>query len=171
MKNGQIVLPEIDETVPEADLLHAYSKKVYANAHSYHINSLALSSDMETFISADDLRINMWKLDNSDTTFSKIFFVLHSLFLFIYLYSFFLALVDIKPENMEELTEVITSVQCHPQHSNLIAFSSSRGAIKLCDTRTSALCHEYSKIYTDASNQNNNKHYINDILSSISDIK
>jgi serine/threonine-protein phosphatase 2A regulatory subunit B len=32
---------------------------------------------------------------------------------------------------MEELTEVITSVQFHPTHCNLLSFSSSRGAIKV----------------------------------------
>ena len=35
----------------------------YANAHTYHINSIALSSDCETFISADDLRVNLWHLE------------------------------------------------------------------------------------------------------------
>lgn len=35
----------------------------FANAHTYHINSIALSSDCETFISADDLRVNLWHLD------------------------------------------------------------------------------------------------------------
>lgn len=46
-------------------------KRTYANAHAYHINSLALNSDDETFISADDLRINIWRLDSNLTTFSK----------------------------------------------------------------------------------------------------
>lgn len=35
----------------------------FGNAHTYHINSIALSSDCETFISADDLRVNLWHLD------------------------------------------------------------------------------------------------------------
>jgi serine/threonine-protein phosphatase 2A regulatory subunit B len=55
----------------ETELLHATTKRIFANAHAYHINSLALNSDTETFISADDLRVNMWKIENSDTTFSK----------------------------------------------------------------------------------------------------
>lgn len=40
-------------------------------------------------------------------------------------------MVDIKPDNMEELTEVITSVQFHPFNCSLLTFSSSRGAIKV----------------------------------------
>lgn len=42
-------------------------------------------SDDETYLSADDLRINLWNLSINDQSFN---------------------IVDIKPENMEELTEV-----------------------------------------------------------------
>ncbi len=34
--------------------------------------------------------------------------------------------VDIKPENMEELTEVITSAEFHPTQCNLMMYSSSK---------------------------------------------
>lgn len=53
-------------------MLQATNKRVFANAHAYHINSLALNSDSETFLSADDLRVNWWKIENSDTAFSKL---------------------------------------------------------------------------------------------------
>ena len=43
-------------------LLAARCKKVYANAHTYHINSISVNSDQETFLSADDLRVNLWNL-------------------------------------------------------------------------------------------------------------
>ena len=55
-------------------------------------------------------------------------------------------IVDIKPPNMEELTEVITSAQFHPHHCNIVMYSSSRGSIKLGDTRQAALCDNYAKI-------------------------
>ena len=45
-------------------------RRVYANAHAYHINSISINSDGETFISADDLRINLWNLGISDQSFS-----------------------------------------------------------------------------------------------------
>ncbi len=72
---------------------------------------------------------------------------------------------------MEELTEVITSVQCHPVESNNIIYSSSRGAIKICDLRQAALINQYSKIYMDYTPTNTNKSFITDILNSISDIQ
>lgn len=46
------------------------AKRVYANAHTYHINSIALNSDGETFMSADDLRVNLWSLSRTDQSFS-----------------------------------------------------------------------------------------------------
>lgn len=46
------------------------AKRVYANAHTYHINSIALNSDGETFMSADDLRVNLWSLCRTDQSFS-----------------------------------------------------------------------------------------------------
>lgn len=54
-------------------------------------------------------------------------------------------IVDIKPANMEELTEVITAAEFHPTDCNTFAYSSSRGIIRLCDMRQQALCDKHSK--------------------------
>jgi len=54
-------------------------------------------------------------------------------------------IVDIKPANMEELTEVITSAEFHPQHCHTFAYSSSKGSIRLCDMRQAALCDRHCK--------------------------
>ena len=54
-------------------------------------------------------------------------------------------IVDIKPVNMEELTEVITAAEFHPSHCNLFMYSSSRSNIKLADMRESALCDRHAK--------------------------
>lgn len=57
---GALRIPRV---VGTETLLATRCKRSYANAHTYHINSIALSSDCETFISADDLRVNLWHLD------------------------------------------------------------------------------------------------------------
>lgn len=57
----------------------------------------------------------------------------------------FVDIVDIKPANMEELTEVITAAEFHPIHCNLFMYSSSKGSIKLSDMRASALCDQSAK--------------------------
>jgi serine/threonine-protein phosphatase 2A regulatory subunit B len=54
-------------------------------------------------------------------------------------------IVDIKPVNMEELTEVITATEFHPTHCNQFMYSSSKSNIKLADMRDSALCDKHAK--------------------------
>ncbi|KAF8369791.1 hypothetical protein HHK36_032187 [Tetracentron sinense] len=100
-------------------------RRIYAHAHDYHINSISNNSDGETFISADDLRINLWNLEISNQSFN---------------------IVDVKPTNMEDLTEVITSAEFHPTHCNMLAYSSSKGSIRLIDLRQSALCDTHTKL-------------------------
>jgi serine/threonine-protein phosphatase 2A regulatory subunit B len=57
------------------NIIAAVPRKVYSNAHAYHIHSITVNSDQETYISADDLRINLWNLNISDQSFSASFFV------------------------------------------------------------------------------------------------
>lgn len=54
-------------------------------------------------------------------------------------------IVDIKPANMEMLTEVITAAEFQPNQCNTFVYSSSKGSIRLCDMRASALCDNHSK--------------------------
>ena len=102
----------------------AVPRRTYANAHAYHINSISVNSDGETFVSSDDLRINLWNLNIQDQSFN---------------------IVDIKPANMEELTEVITAAEFHPQSCNWFMYASSKGTIKLADMRERALCDQHAK--------------------------
>lgn len=53
-------------------MVEATPKRVFSNAHTYHINSISLNSDQETFLSADDLRINLWHTEITNQSFSKI---------------------------------------------------------------------------------------------------
>nr|KYP58362.1 Serine/threonine protein phosphatase 2A 55 kDa regulatory subunit B beta isoform [Cajanus cajan] len=75
-------LPMVVVSSHETSLV-ARCRRVYAHAHDYHINSISNNSDGETFISADDLRINLWNLEISNQSFN---------------------IVDVKPTNMEDLT-------------------------------------------------------------------
>lgn len=130
-------------------IIAATPKKIFSNAHTYHINSISPNSDQETFISADDLRINLWNYDIPNQSFN---------------------IVDIKPTNMEELTEVITCAEFHPQQCNLFMYSSSKGTIKLCDMRTNSVCQNKTKIFEEFTNPINHN-FFTEITSSISDIK
>ncbi|KAM1016928.1 hypothetical protein ACFX2I_046473 [Malus domestica] len=129
--------------------LVARCRRVYAHAHDYHINSISNNSDGETFISADDLRINLWNLEISNQSFN---------------------IVDVKPANMEDLTEVITSAEFHPTHCNTLAYSSSKGSIRLIDLRQSALCDSHAKLFEEPEVPGA-RSFFTEIIASISDIK
>nr|GMC47586.1 serine/threonine protein phosphatase 2A 55 kDa regulatory subunit B beta isoform-like isoform X1 [Ipomoea batatas] len=137
--------------------LAARCRRVYAHAHDYHINSISSNSDGETFISVDDLRINLWNLEISNQSFN---------------------IVDVKPTNMEELTgkyyfviaEVITSAEFHPIHCNMLAYSSSKGSIRLIDLRQSALCDSHSKLFEEHEAPGS-RSFFTEIIASLSDIK
>ena len=145
----------------------AVPRRNYANAHAYHINSISINSDGETFISSDDLRINLWNLNIQDQSFN---------------------IVDIKPTNMEELTEVITAAEFHPQSCNWFMYASSKGTIKLADMRENALCDQHAKrIFSDPIHSKHLKadrctefeqeedpsarSFFSEIISSISDVR
>jgi hypothetical protein len=49
-------------------------------------------------------------------------------------------IVDIKPDDMEELTEVITCSEFHPKECSQLIYATSKGIVRLCDLRDSALC-------------------------------
>ncbi|KAK3032023.1 hypothetical protein RJ639_036397, partial [Escallonia herrerae] len=127
----------------------ARCRRLYAHAHDYNINSISNNSDGETFISADDLRINLWNLEISNQSFN---------------------IIDVKPANMEDLTEVITSAEFHPSCCNMLAYSSSKGLIRLIDLRQSALNDTHSKLFEEHEAPGS-KSFFTDILASTSDVK
>ncbi|XP_053314236.1 protein phosphatase 2, regulatory subunit B, gamma isoform X1 [Spea bombifrons] len=124
-------------------------RRIFSNGHTYHVNSISVNSDCETYMSADDLRINLWHLAITDRSFN---------------------IVDIKPANMEDLTEVITAAEFHPYHCNLFVYSSSKGSLRLCDMRASALCDKHCKLYEEPEDPSN-RSFFSEIISSVSDVK
>ena len=44
-------------------------RRQFKNCHNYNINSLSVSSDGESFLSADDLCINLWNLENQNLAY------------------------------------------------------------------------------------------------------
>lgn len=59
-------------------MVEASPRRIFANAHTYHINSISVNSDQETYLSADDLRINLWHLEITDQSFSILFLSLNA---------------------------------------------------------------------------------------------
>lgn len=67
---GEITDLRVPTLKPSELVVEASPRRVYANAHTYHINSISVNSDDETYLSADDLRINLWHLGINDQSFS-----------------------------------------------------------------------------------------------------
>ena len=90
---------------------------MYKSAHEYHINSLHLSSDGQNFLSADDLRVNIWNVENTNTVYN---------------------VLDIKPKNIDDLDEVISHAEFHPTHSSIFLYTTTKGFLHVCDFRESS---------------------------------
>lgn len=127
----------------------ATPRRVYFTAHGLRINSLSVNSDLETFLTADDLTINLWHVEVPHLSFN---------------------IVDSRPENMDDLSEVITAAEFHPTSCSLFAHASSKGSIRLCDMRSNALCDRHSKIFVDGSSEET-RNFFSDIVCCICDLK
>ncbi|KAH8092849.1 hypothetical protein JL720_5014 [Aureococcus anophagefferens] len=107
--------------------------------------------DGEHFASADDLRINLWNLEVDDRAFN---------------------VVDLKPANMEDLTEVITSAAFHPVDCAVLLYASSKGTMKLFDLRDGARCDRHRVAFDDGpADDAATKSFFSEIVSSISDAR
>lgn len=148
--SASLTLPKV---ISREKVVAATPKRVFSSAHAYNIHSISPSSDGEIFISSDDLRINLWNLNSSEIAFN---------------------VVDCKPPTIEDLTEVITSATFHPSHGNLFMYSTSRGNLRLCDLRDSALCDQSSLNFGTSNNHSNSANsngFFDEIISSVTDVK
>ena len=125
----------------------ARCRRVYCNAHAYHINSIALSSDGETFISADDLTINLWHVDVPTHGHT---------------------IVNMKPASFEDLTELITCADFHPRDCSTFCYGCSKGSIRLADLRATAVCGGVTKVFEETVG---NRSFFSEITASVSDCK
>jgi len=129
--------------------LYPSLKRTYPSLHSYHIHSVSLNPNSTSFLSSDDLSVLLWDLEEMK--------VAHGL-------------INIKPPNLNELTEVITtSIFCQTNES-MFAVGTSKGVLKLYDTRESAKFSTNGLFFVDE-NLKKNKNLFTDIVSSIADVK
>lgn len=132
-----------------AQEMKATCKREYGEAHAYHIHSISMNSDRETFMSSDCFCVNLWRLQGGARN----------------------AIIDIKPKDMGSLTEIITSGTFHPDECNTLMYSTSRGRVCLHDLRSSAHLKEPAKNFEIAEAAYLTKHFFSEVLTSISDAK
>lgn len=102
-------------------IAHSRLKHAFSNAHMYHINSISTSVDGETFLSADDLRINIWNLNIPSETFN---------------------ILDLKPVLFESISEVITAAEFHPSDPYAFLYATSKGIVNVADMRAKATVNQ-----------------------------
>ncbi|GKT27238.1 Protein phosphatase 2A regulatory subunit PR55 like protein [Aduncisulcus paluster] len=119
---GQLRLPHIRSLHSCFAASHIHD---YTDTQGFRIHSLSFSADHNVFLSADDLRIHLWSLERPDTCFN---------------------VVDLKPEDMADLSELITTAKFHPSNSNIFMYGTSNGSVRLLDTRVRCL-HDKPCLY------------------------
>lgn len=124
-------------------------KRAFPSLHGYHIHSLSLNLNGTSFLSSDDLSVLLWDLEEMK--------VAHGL-------------INIKPPSLDQLTEVITSAVFNQVNESLFAVGTSKGILKLFDTRESAKFTTNGLFFVDE-NLKKNKNLFTDIVSSIADLK
>ena len=73
--------------------MQAKLRNEYARGHNFHLNSVHASADGEHFLTADEVRINIWNVE-------------HPLEAYL--------VVDRTPTKIEAINEVITCAEFHP---------------------------------------------------------
>ncbi|OIR57011.1 MAG: protein phosphatase PP2A regulatory subunit B [Amphiamblys sp. WSBS2006] len=111
------------------DAVQCRLKRQFKNGHVYQINSLSTSSDGETFLSADDLRINLWRIEDNKKAFNAI---------------------DVKPGATESITSVITCAKFSGVECSTFLYGVSSGLINCVDMRCSSERNHPSKIFSPA---------------------
>ena len=123
--------------------------KVFAADHEYHVNSISTSSGGETFLSSDDLTVQLWHLGHHE----------HSL-----------RILDRRPEHMEELSETITSSTFHTFRPQEFCVANSKGIISVYDMRTNLTCQDACQTLSGPPPSGPNV-YLSSILAGISSVK
>lgn len=142
------ITEKFDKKVENQSKIIVKPERVFQGGHAYNINSIAFNMDGDNMLSSDDLRINLWNIAVKDEAMN---------------------IVDLKPENMDELSEVITSIDLNPTNSHEFVFSSSKGIIRVGDLRSAALCDKSTKSFSDPNYSVTG--FFQELVTSISDIK
>jgi serine/threonine-protein phosphatase 2A regulatory subunit B len=114
----------------------------YRNGHQFHIHSVSASSDGENFISGDEVGINLWNINSNNVGYN---------------------LVNIAPPKMDDLLEVLTHCEFHPEDPMVYLYSSSRGYFSVADLRSQSAHVKY-----DCTDEETHENTFSEIIQSVS---
>ena len=145
---GDLRVPTVKLREAEERSVTTRTMRVFAKAHQYNINSLALTADNQNFLVADDLRINLCNLHCTNVIYS---------------------LIDLGLKNVDDLTSTISSTCAHYANPNLFIYSSTNGVIYLYDLRISSQCDPNALVFSYQQNiPSGKRNFFTDILNSVS---
>ncbi|GAB5358147.1 hypothetical protein AAMO2058_000433900 [Amorphochlora amoebiformis] len=109
-------LKEIRKEGQQTQIIPVLSKEFAKGHQRFFIHSLSTLSDGETFISADELMLNMWNLERPESHFT---------------------LIDDLPEQEDivEVNRIITSAKADPLLCHRFLYTTSVNEINVCDLR------------------------------------
>lgn len=146
LQKGKLMIPR-SKVINES--WEGCMRRQYRNAHEYHINSLSLACDGEHFLSADDLRINIWSIENNQTVYN---------------------VLDIKPKNIDELDEVVSHCEFNPLQPPLFLYTTSKGFLHICDFRDQSTFQNSSSMKYEIGH-GQKKNLFSDLINSLSSAK
>ena len=79
-------------------------------------------------------------------------------------------MVDIKPEKLDELNEVITTASFSPVNDYQIGYGTSKSVVKVADLREKSVCTNTGLQFIDEGIKKN-KNFFTEIITSVSDLK
>ena len=100
-------------------------------------------------MTSDDLAIYLWDLEEPEKTFIT---------------------VDLKPEKMEELNEVITTAKFSPFRDYNFVYGTSKAVVKLMDMRENCKMSQSGLLFEDPQSKKN-KNFFTEIITSVSDLQ
>jgi serine/threonine-protein phosphatase 2A regulatory subunit B len=121
-------------------------KRTFSALHNFHINYVSASPDGETFLSADDLTINLWNLETPSIAFN---------------------ILNMKPDNINNVSEVITKSKFHPSEDSQFIYATKKGSVHFGDLRVNI--KHLSSVITLQDSSEDYSNIFHEITSSITD--
>lgn len=89
-------------------------RRIFSSVVTSHINALSVSPNSDLFLISDDFSVIQWWLEDHTHSFM---------------------LVDIRPNQLSDVVEVISTSCFHATSQSIFAYGTSKGCVRLCDTR------------------------------------
>lgn len=95
----------------------AKCRRVFQGGHEFRIHSVSANCTKTQFLSCDDLTLNLWDLERTESTYRA---------------------ADHKPFSIKDLKEVLLHAAFHPYNSSVLLTTSTGGTVRIGDLRARA---------------------------------